>query len=335
MRPSAAIPWLLACAIPPASAAELPSRAAGGAPAVEGVRVSPSGDHVLAIATEEGKRAAAVIDLAGGPLTVVLQTDVQEQFLDECEWASDDRIVCSVFFFRKKHQGLPYPSRYRIRLVAVARDGGERMTLLNRRPHEPPLFFGQQALLPTRRDQEDAEHALVHQLPDDPQHVLIRAERDVEPYASVYRVHVRDGTAERTIRHRKGIVFWHADRTGNLRLGTGAYGGGQQFGEPFVGPTAVAVAPDGTASRLDVSRLTMPIGRRDLAGPRILGFDKEGASVYYEAALDGAERTSIWEASPATLVPRRQLVSAASQDVRSWTARPAPASPAQQRLRQQ
>ena len=93
MRPCAAIPWLLACAIPPALAAEQPSRAAGGPPAVEGVRVSPSGEHVLAIATEGGNRAAAVMELGGGTLTVVLQTDAYGQFLDECDWASDDRPI--------------------------------------------------------------------------------------------------------------------------------------------------------------------------------------------------------------------------------------------------
>ena len=318
---------LLACATPPAFAAELPSRAAGGPPAVEGVRVSPSGRHVLAIATEDGKRAAAVIDLAGGPLTVVLRTDVQKRFLDECRWASDDRIVCSVFFFRKKHQGLPYASRYRVRLVAVGRDGGQRMTLLNEPQREPPLFFGEplgveRSPIPIpRTDQEDAEHALVHRLPGDPQHVVVRATRDAEPYASVYRVNVRDGSAERTIKHKKGIVFWHADRTGAVRLGTGWYELGQRYGrrygEPFVGPTAVSVANDGTASRLDVSRLTMPIGRQDLAGPRILGFDKEGARVYYEAAVDGAERTSVWEANATDLEPRRQLVADPVRDVRA------------------
>ena len=311
---------LLACAVPPAFAAELPSRAAGGPPAVEGVRVSPSGEHVLAVATEDGKRAVAVIDLAGGPLTVVLQTDVREQFLDECEWASDDRMVCSVFFFRKAHQGLPYSRRYRVRLVAVGRDGGGRMTLLNERLRERPLLFG--STRPhVRGYQEDAEHAIVHHLPRDPQHVLVRATRDAEPYASVYRVNVRDGTAERTVKHQKGIIFWHADRTGNLRLGTGWYEAGQGYGEPSVGPTAVSVANDGTMSRLNVSRLTMPIGRRDLAGPRVLGFDKEGARVYYEAAVDGAERTSVWEAGAANLDPRRQLVSDAARDVRATAIR--------------
>ena len=314
---------LLACAVPPGFAAELPSRAASGPPAVEGVRVSPSGDHVLAIATEHGKRAAAVIDLAGGPLTVVLQTNVHEQFLDECDWASDDRIVCSVFFFRKKHQGVPYARRFRVRLVSVGRDGGERTTLLNEPLREPPLFFGEplgleQLPIPIpRTDQEDAEHALVHHLPGDPQHVVVRATRDAEPYASVYRVNVRDGSVERTIKHKKGIVFWHADRTGTVRLGTGWYEVGQRSGEPFVGPTAVSVANDGTTSRLDVSRLTMPIGRQDLAGPRILGFDKEGASVYYEAAVDGGERTSVWEADATNLEPRRQLVADPVRDVRA------------------
>ena len=154
-------------------------------------------------------------------------------------------------------------------------------------------------------------------MPDDPQRVLVRAARDAEPYTSVYRVNVHDGSAQRAMEYQRGIVFWHADRTGTVRLGTGWYEMGQRGGDPYAGPTAVSVAKGGAAARIDVSRLAMPIGRRDLAGPRILGFDKEGAHVYYEAAVDGAERTSVWEASAATLEPRRQLVSSPVRDVRA------------------
>ena len=311
-----AVTLLLACAIPPALAAELPSRAAGGPPAVESVRVSPSGEHVLAIATEDGNRAAAVMELGSRTLTVVLQTDAYGQFLDECEWASDDRIICSVFLFAKRRQSAPFPRRYRVRLVAVGRDGGERMTLLTERLREPPLFFGN-VRPPVWHHFVDAEHALVHRLPGDPQHVLVRAARDAEPYTSVYRVDVHDGSVQRTMEYEQGIVFWHADRTGTIRLGTGWYELGRKGGDPYAGPTAVSVAKDGATARLDVSRLAMPIGRRDLAGPRILGFDKEGARVYYEAAVDGAERTSVWEASAATLEPRRELVSDPVRDVRA------------------
>ena len=309
---------LLACAIPPAYAVELPSSAAGGLPAVESVRVSPSGERVLAIGTEDGKRAVAVIELAGGLLTVVLQADTDEQFLDECNWASDDRIVCSVFSFPRRQEGAPYSRRYRVRLVAVAKDGGERRTLLDKRLREPPLLFGNQRPL-VFHHYVDAEHAVVHHLPGDPQHVLLRAARDVEPYTSVYRVNVHDGTAQRAMEHQQGIIFWHADRTGALRLGTGWYELGPPLGtkEPFAGPTAVSVATDREISRIDVSRLAMPVGRWDLAGPRILGFDREGSRVYYEAAVDEAQYASVWEAGADDLAPRRQVVAAPSRDVRA------------------
>lgn len=315
----AACALLLACAIQPALAVESPTTV-GGPPAVEGVRVSPSGDHVLAVATEEGKRAVAVMAVAGGPLTVVLQTDVREQFLDECAWASDERIVCSVFFFRKKEQRV-YSRRHRVRLVAVGRDGGERETLLDQRLRKPPLVFGVRP--PMFADQVDAEHALVHRLPGDPRHVLLRAAREASPYMSVYRVNVYDGTAQPVIETEQGILFWHADRTGALRLGTGWYEMGPVLAaaggasEPYAGPTAVSIAKDRTASRIDVTKLVMPIGRRDSVGPRILGFDREGSRVYYEAAVDGAERTSVWEASAADLVPRRRLVADPMRDVRA------------------
>ena len=309
---------LLACATQPAFAAELPSRTAGGPPAVESVRVSPSGERVLAVATEDGKRAVAVMELAGGPLTVVLRADADEQFLDECNWASDDRIVCSVFSFPRRQEGAPYSRRYRVRLVAVAKDGGERRTLLDERLREPPLHFGKERP-PVRSYYVDQEHVVVHHLPGDPRHVLLKAARDAEPYTSVYRVNVVDGTTRRVVAHRQGIVFWHADRTGALRLGTGWYELGPSRGrnEPHLGPTAVSVANDRAMSRIDVSRLVMPIGRRDLAGPRILGFDRAGSRVYYEAAVDGAEHTSVWEAGAADLVPRRQVVAAPSRDVRA------------------
>ena len=171
------------------------------------------------------------------------------------------------------------------------------------------------------------EHAIVHRLPSEPEHVLIRAARDAEPYTSVYRLNVKDGTVEKILEYQQGIVFWHADRSGRLRLGTGWYELGPRDSdrepwrgsdmEPWAGPTAVAVAADDTIRRIDVARLAMPIGERDLAGPYILGFSADGSRVYYEAAVDGAERTAVWQADAATLLPQRQLVADQMRDVRA------------------
>ena len=126
----------LAC---PAAAETAEATSVGGPPAVEHVYVSPSGERVVAIATSDAKRAAAVIELAGGPPKIVLQTDVERQFLDTCGWISDHRIVCSVFLFRR---GQPFSHRFKVRLVAVDRDGSSQQTLLDRAPRKAPRFFG-------------------------------------------------------------------------------------------------------------------------------------------------------------------------------------------------
>lgn len=89
----------VALAALPASADIAPARY-GDAPAVAHVRISPAGDRVLAIASGLGKRGVGVIDLGGGPPTVVLQPDPAQRHLDACDWASNDHLVCSTFVFR-------------------------------------------------------------------------------------------------------------------------------------------------------------------------------------------------------------------------------------------
>ena len=309
----------LALGLQLATAAELAeAQGGGGAPTVEHVRVAPSGDRVVAIVDGEGRRAATVIELAGGPPTVVLQTDARRQFLDACDWASDQRIVCSVFDFpgRKLSKGT-FSHRFKVRLIAVDRDGGKPQHLLDKKLRKAPLFFGY--VRPSiRHYNEDIEHVVVHHLPSEPDHVLVRAARDAEPYTSVYRADVNDGSMERVLEYQHGIVFWHADRQGSVRLGTGWYEIGPRRGkEPWAGPTAVAVAADGVVSRIDVAPLAMPIGESDLAVPRVLGFSRDGARVYYEAAVDDSARTAVWQADAASLAPQRQLAADPLRDVRA------------------
>ena len=61
--------------------------------------------------------------------------------------------------------------------------------------------------------------------------------------------------------------------------------------------------------------MSSPIGPRETAGPRILGFALDGRSVYYSARIDGADRTSVWQADAETLEPVRQLVADPERDV--------------------
>ena len=303
------------------------------APAVDRVRISPAGDRVLAIASGEGKRGLAVIELATGELRVALQPDAKSTFIDSCNWASNERIVCSMYVFprdagvqspKTAGAGWPYPRRRLIRLVAVDHDGGNPVELVGRPPRKSPLFAGV-ARVPFRHPLDDMEHVVVHHLPADPRHVLVAAPREATPYTSVYRVDIRNGKPTRVAGFEFGIILWHADQAGKVRLGTGWYEfgtppgsmQGRQPEEPWIGPTAVAADGEGGFGRIDVKDLSGPVGVHDLAGPHILGFSQDGGHVYYEARVKGADRTAVWEADAETLGPLRQLVADERQDVRA------------------
>lgn len=295
----------------------------GNGPAVDGMRISPDGDRVLAIVAGTGRRALAVIHLGTSrPPVVSLELDAKGQYLDECGWASNRRIVCSMFVFPgRKDVASPWPRRRLVRLVAVDDDGSNAKALLESKPRTPPKLAGVVAGRATRYD--DLEHTVVHYLPGDPQHILVAAAREATPYTTVYRVNVDNGSAEQIVGWQPGIVFWHADRSGRVRLGTGSYEfgsdlppiNGRKPREPWIGPTAVSVLVDGDIARLDVAKLSWHIDESELVGPRVLGFSKDGSRVYYEASIDGAERSAVWEADARTLDAKRAIVAHDEMDV--------------------
>ena len=253
-----------------------------------------------------------MIDLAQESITVALQLE-PGRFLDDCAWASNHRIVCSMFVFGEGSGNAPFPRRRLVRLVAVDVDGGNPLALLDRPPSNAPKIGG--VLSPPSTPYDDLEHALAHPLPDDPAHVLVAAAREATPYRSVYRVNIHDGAATPVVGWHPGIVFWHADRKGQVRAGTGWYEFGDLAGEPWRGPTALAADAKNVLQRVDVAPYSGRIGERELAGPRILGFSEDATRLYYEARVHGADRTAVWEADAATLKPPRQVVSDTEQDV--------------------
>ncbi len=294
---------------------------AGTAPWIDQVRLSPDGEGVLATATSSDGVALVTSDLASGRRSTALQP-APKQLLDECGWASDKRIVCSILLFQERAgPAEPHPRRHLRRLIALDPDGGNRVPLLDSPPSRPPKFGG---VVPTfHTPWDDHEHVVVDYLPAQPNFVLMAAAREAREYRTLYRVDLRDGSATRVVGWHGGIVFWRTDYDGRVRLGTGWYEygsgtpsiAGHRIVEPFLGPTAVAAMPGGGFERLDVARLAARIGPEDTAGPRVLGFSADGSRVYVEARVDGADRTEVWEAEAATLKPLRAIVRDAMRDV--------------------
>ena len=281
-------------------------------PNVGKVRVSPDGNRVLAIATDGTEWVLAVSDLVTGKRTVALRSG-KRQSLDACDWISGERIVCAMFVFRGRTDA-SYDRRRVIRLVAVDHDGGDPVALLDRPPARPPRLGG--GTRGAGIALEDMEHALVSRVPDAPDYALVSSSREASPYTTVFRVDTRSGAFERVVRWQQGILFWHADRDGDVLVGSGHYSFGPRLEEPWLGPTAVVRDRAGDWRRIDVSRLATPVGPRQMAGPRILGFSRDGASVYYEAAGDDG-RVALWMADADTLEPTRRIRSHPERDVRA------------------
>ena len=297
---------------------------AGTAPSIDQVRLSPNGEGVLALASSVDGVALITTDLTSGRRSVALDPAQDKQLIDDCGWASNKRIVCAILLFQKRvGAARPFPRRHLRRLVALDMDGGNHVPLLDKRPPRPPKFGGVVAP-PLRTPWDDQQHVVVDYLPAQPNFVLVAAAREAMEYRSVYRVDIRDGSAERVVGWQAGIVFWSTDHHGRVRLGTGWYeygadnftlAGVPPIVEPFLGPTAVAGVPDRSFKRLDVARLAARNGTEETAGPRVLGFSANGSRVYFEARVDDADRTAVWEADAATLAPLRTVVQDDLRDV--------------------
>ena len=285
---------------------------------VGSVRVSPDGNRVLAIATDGQERVLAVSDLATGVRNLALRSG-KGQSLDACDWISNERIVCEMFVYGGR-PGPPYDRRRVIRLVAVDHDGGDPRPLFKRPGSRPPRLGG--ATLGAGIPLEDLEHALVSRLPDAPDHALVSASREASPYTTVYRVDTRTGASERVVGWQQGILFWHADWEGEVLIGSGHFSfGPRDFGpridEPWLGPTAVVRDTAGRWRRTDVTELATPVGPRQMAGPRILGFSRDGGDVYYQAVVGADERTALWVGKAASLEPSRRIKADPEMDVQA------------------
>lgn len=277
------------------------------------VRISPQGQRVLAVATDGTNQVLVASDLSTGARVAALRSG-PGQALGACDWMSEERIVCEVFVFRKGD--VPPFGRSRIvRLIAVDHDGQHYRELLDKPPRRPPKLGGRMTGLGITL--EDLEHKLVHRLPDDPDHVLVSASREATPYTTVYRVNTRTGKMRRVVGWQQGVLFWHADREGQVRLGTGGYELGDVAGEPWMGPVAVVPTVAGEWAHVDVTDLSIPIGRWDVMGPRVLGFSADGQTVYLDAAVGGADRVALMAADATTLKPIRSLKVHPERDVRA------------------
>ena len=321
---------LLAGASAPAFSTESPAAAV---PAIDNVRISPSGARILAVSAEGQRRVLVVTEVATGESVIAYRPAPKTQSLEGCEWVSGTRIVCTIFVY--KASGPPWPRERIVRLVLVDHVGSNPRAIFPNPPRKPPKLAGvipqpdvpphapkRSSVSRNPRPFMDLEHEVVDPMHGDPDRLLVAAARQATPYRTVYVVDAHTGDARRQVGWQSGIIFWHADQNGAVRAGTGWYEYGHGLprmwgrapNEPYIGPTAVLLGEEGWR-RLDTAPLTGPHGEWPAEPPRVLGYSADSKHVYYQANVNAADRSAVWEASADTFAPSRRVVSDAARDV--------------------
>lgn len=212
---------LAGCAKPPAAPA-----AAGGTvaaepgasalvqsfaalPAVENVRLSPSGNY-LAFFRHEGEQTFLMnSDLRTNQSQIALKTGLEKLHLAKLRWVDDERLLVGAHIPSTRDKINSVEGR----LIAVNRDGTAlNLNLIRDRPPnvglEKTVFF-------TPQFQDNVLSAIA----DDPKNVLISLDYREPLHPDVYRLNVYSGEQELVQRNNLSMIWWGADGAGNLRLG--------------------------------------------------------------------------------------------------------------------
>lgn len=321
-KPCRLRPWLLLLAITGtlfhASAGELPADAFSGLPDMSSVRISPDGARVFMLRRVGDAMQPFVGDLRSGDGTQPISIKHGRQLLRGCEWASNERLICSFLKFYKLKAGPPkggYTARgdRMVRLVAVDHDGGNPLELVPklRKPQKLLASTGWMRMSRVRPDSETS-HRVVSLLPRDPRNVLVSTPRDYLFGWSVYRLDIYDNRMSAAVAEispkSMNALQWSADGHGVVRVGVGVSlrpRGGSW------GRREVAVSDGAGGFRVaDIPRL----GDGWLP-PRVLGFSADGERVYIESSIDGSQRLEIHEADSATLELRRRIAADPGRDL--------------------
>lgn len=319
-----AVAWL-------AVAAEATAAVHHGQPDVTRARVSPDGTRVVMLRPVDGVQQPFIGNLEDSSGTHPITVNPQRQLLTGCDWASNDRLVCSfIKYYRADNRATRFPGGFParggglVRLLAVDVDGGNPLELVPRaaRPARfPAPALIDDGLVPGERIRPDDkrfrpgprviathewEHRVVSYLPHDPDHILVSLPRRVTAVYDVYRLNIRDNAMTEVVGpHWLVAAFWSADESGRVRMAVGTDFRGESYGHPVI------VVGDGLGgfARVDASHLGTA-----WFPPRVIGYSKDAGSAYVEAhTVEG--RIVAWQVDASTLEIERLLADADPYDV--------------------
>ena len=166
-------------------------------------RLAPNGRRLLFLRDADAATEVVVLNLETSKGSVVATVRHGKHVLNSCDWATDDRLVCSTMWSyglkanRKSHEG--YSFRSNTRLFAIDRDGGNFLELVPP-PTKLPTFPGVGkkigGIIDHHRPRDERKHDILSLLPDDPDHVLVEMVRGYLFSVGVWKLKIRNNTLD-------------------------------------------------------------------------------------------------------------------------------------------
>ncbi len=195
-------------------------------PAVAGVVISPDGKRIAGLSSNEGVQV--VFETSRAALEVGYLTKLAPgTLIHSLGWSGNDVLVVGYeqpaersersLESRRSPDGVVVYDAETPRSSRRAREREYRMAALRAGTWRKR---GRDTSWPLRVH-PSLPGAVLHWLPDDPEHVLINWYPSSEEGASARRARVRDGFPEQVVRATPGVNTWYADHRGFVRAGSG------------------------------------------------------------------------------------------------------------------
>lgn len=183
---------------------DIPVEVFAALPNFSNPKLSPDGSKIAYFIEREGRNNIVIQDLITGKPSLVGPHDDAEYW--NFYWKSNDVILLKMSLTLK-------------RIYFRGKSTETRMLSFNLTTRDFKWLAKPKSK--TRGEHTSVADRMIDLLHDDPDHVLMELDFDVDGTPSVFKVNVRTGRRKTVKNGRKGINDWYADQNAEIRLGTG------------------------------------------------------------------------------------------------------------------
>lgn len=192
-------------------AERIPAAAFFRAPVLSHLTLSPRGNHIAGIATQDGVELLVVRPTGGGEVRTLAKLDEPGMQIRTVGWPSEERLLVSLEMPSALAKGV---RARQTRLLSVPLDGSDPRYLGRNWKH---VEFSQ------------VQDDIIDWLPDDPEHVLLSWWQPGDNGASVRQVDVESGTYRVVASSMPFVTGWAVDHRHQVRAGWGYRRAGTRY----------------------------------------------------------------------------------------------------------